>query len=297
MKKRFLSLILALSMMPSLSACGSENETIPYTFDEVVTMFSDTTNLDELMTISDPITIYSEDESEELDFSTAIKELEERIKLSQELSSAGVKASEEATDTLKEKYSNLTFDDIKLLLDSLATDDLKDVEEARIKAGLSLIAAQNQNWLQTNGLNISEKLLKSVIKAAACEASGLEIEYYDACSISAEPNAKNENQRKYVQLTDPISEEKIEYEIVSPLFGDNILAAALNTLYNIQSLDKPSYDSALTYCQDALECSKLMAASKVELNSKDEISSEKSSKDAKTLILEKAAPSATKKED
>lgn len=285
MKKKTLSVLLAMTIMAELAACGKKNEDIPYMYNDVLETFADNTNLDELMESVKPITVGSEEESEEISFSEAVSQLEERLQLSKELSVEVSESSNEITDTLKEQFSNLSYDEIKVLLDSLKNDNLKDIEKERINTGLSWIVAKNEEWIKTNGLNIAEALLKNIIKASACEVSGLELEYYDNCTISAEPHKHNSNKNVYINLTDPVSEKTIGYHI--DLTDNNVLTSATLKLYNLQRQENPSYDTIKSFCQSALDFTKLVAAAGVELTDENEMRAEISSEEAEKLITEK----------
>ena len=286
MKKKTLSVLLAMTIMAELTACGKKDEDIPYMYNDVLETFADNTNLDELMESANPITIGSEEEKEEISFSEAVSQLEERLDLSQKFSSEKIEPTNEISDTLKDQFSNISYDEIKVLLDSLKTDDLKDVEKTRINTGLSWLATKNEEWINTNGLNIAENLLKNIIKASVCEVSGLELEHYDRCTISAEPHKNDEDRNTYIELTDPLSEKVIGYYHID-LTDDNVLTAATKKLYSLQRQENPSYDTILSYCQSALDYAKLVAASGVELTKKNEITAATSSKEAKKLIVEK----------
>lgn len=284
MKKKTIPILLAMSIMAELAGCGKKDDPIPYALNDVLTTFSDNTKLDELMEIDKSITINVEEQSEEISFAEAINQLEEKLEINQTLMDIKIKASTEATDALKKQFSNLSLDEVKLLLNSAKNGGLKDIEKVRIQAGLSWIAAENQEWIQANGLNIAEQLLKSIIKVSACETSGLETQYYDTSSISQQPSHMERGDSAAVSVTDPISEEEISYYI--DLFDDNILAASTLALYNLQALEKPSSDTVISYCQKALDYAKLVAASGVELTEDRDLTSTTSSKEAKKLIME-----------
>ncbi len=282
-KKRFLSLALALTMMISLVSCSKKDETIPYTFGEVLEMFADDTNLDELMEVAQPISITEEESNKEMELSEAIKSLEVRLQINDVFIQNGIAANQQQTPDKNDKYSNLSPDDAKILLESLEKDNLSDIEKLRICAGLSQAATDNKKWLQDNGLPISEALLKAVIKAAVCEYSGLEIENYNSCFIGSAPN-KNEEPITPIVLKDPESAYELTYNI--PVNRQNPLSDALRTLYVVQKTGDHSFDFAIHWCKQALECSKLIATSGVELDDNFLVSTE-SPKDARAKILSK----------
>lgn len=290
-RKRFLSLILATTMIMGLAGCSSKEEDIPYSFDEILTEFSSDTNIDELMKVGNQILIKTGEEStEEVDFLTSVKELEERVAFSDKLEAEKIGTLEIASDELKELYGDLSLEEAEILFESLKDENLTPVAKERIKAGLAYLATENKDWIKNNGLNISEELLKRVVKAGACEISGLEVDYYSNCII--DPTNKESDYLGNLVVSDPVSGATLEYGI--PRNG-NVMSDAVSTLYNIQGLDNPSYKEIISYCESALETSKLAVAAGVELDG-NKVDSELKSKDAKKLILEKKAPSTTEQE-
>lgn len=291
LRKKLLALLLATTAMMNLSSCGSQNEEIPYTFEEVLTMFSNDTNVDELMAVGNQIIITDEEKTpEEVDFLASIQELEKRVSFSEKLEEAKISTLEEVSDELKELYGELTIDEATVLLESLNDESLTPVAIERLRAGLAYLAAENKEWIKNNGLNISEELLKRVVKAGACEISGLEVDYYGKCTIV--PSTAESDYLGKLNISDPVSGSTLEYEI--PRNG-NVMSDAVALLYNLQGLDNPSYKEIIDYCENSLETSKVAVAAGAKLDG-DTVDSKLSSNDAKRLILEKATPSTTEQE-
>lgn len=290
-RKKIASLVLATTMIMGLAACSNKDEEIPYTFGELLTEFSGETNLDELMAKGSKIEIVeptkeNPDQTAEVDFLASVDELEQRMDFSTLLEEADIELSENASEELIKQYSEISIDEAKILLESLSKDDLSPVEQERIKAGLSYLATDNENWIINNGLKISEELLKRVVKAAACEVTGLEVDYYDSCKIV--PESSDEDFEGKVTINDPVSGATLSYEMV----GDskkNAIYAATNTLYNCQRLENPSYKEIFESCEAALEASKIAIAAGAKLDD-EQITSELKPSDAKAKVLEKVAP-------
>ena len=288
--KKLIALALTLSALTySLSGCNQDAE-IPYTLDEVLASFAEETNLDELMTVGENIQIIISEESKEKDFMESVNKLEEYIALSNDLAAIGIKPAETSTVLTAEKYANLDIEDVKLLIETLQENTITDVEKARITAGLSYVLTQNKEWISTNGLNISEELLKRVVKASACEASGLEIEYYTSCKIGARKYSKESSAIGEIEVIDPISNATLTYQIAN---DNGALTTACEVLYNIQALETDeSYETIVSYCSQALDTAKIAIAAGVELDGST-IKSETKINEAKKLILQKNAPEQT----
>ncbi len=291
--KKFFALTLALAMTIGLAGC-SKDEEIPYTLEEILTTLSDDTNVDELMAIGDDIQIIMPEETQEIDFMESVSKLEAYIELSNDLAALGIRPAETSTDAIAEKYSNISIEDARLLLETLSSDEITDVEKARVKAGLSYVLSQNKDWITNNGLNISEELLKRVIKAAGCEASGLEVEYYNSCKISARNYSVESSYIGEMEITDPISNTTLTYQIAN---NKGALTDATTVLYNIQALeDDETYETVVDYCNQALTASKIAIAAGVDLDD-NTIKSESKTSDAKKLILEMYTPEATESQE
>lgn len=293
-RKKIMSLVLASTMIMGLAACANKNEEIPYTFEELLTEFSDETNLDELMSQDSKIEIKeptkeNPDQTESVNFLDSVNELEQRMNFSLLLEDADIELSENASEELIKQYSQISIDEAKILLESLSKDDLSPVERERIKAGLSYLATNNKDWIINNGLKISEELLKRVIKGAACEVSGLEVEYYDSCSISSQ--SSSEPLKARISVEDPISGVTLYYEMTKNI-DNNAILAATNALYNCQGLESPSYKEIFGSCEEALEASKIALAAGVELDD-EKITSKLKPNAAKEKILEKVATPTT----
>ncbi len=288
MRRRLTAALLALLMTFGLTSCKDEENTeIPYTLEEVLTAFASSTELDEVMTYGASIEI-SETTSDktttyEMDFMDSVNKLEDYIALINELKALGIEPSETSTPDTINKYSNLTLEEVELLVDSLDSE-LTDVEEARIRAGLAYVSNSYQQWIKENGLAISEELLLRLVKASICDASGLEPMYFTSCTINPQGTTTDKSKSATVKLTDPISGKTLDYDITNQ--KDDPLQIAVTTLYNIQSLDENvSYETIVTYCNDTLLTTKLAVAAGVEL-SNDTIYSDEKTKDAKKKILD-----------
>ncbi len=288
MKRKFFAMLLALSMVVGLTACGKD-EGIDLTLEQVLTAIADDTNLDELMKAGNTIAIIQDGEEQEVDFMESVNKLETYIKLANTLSERGIKPAEQTTDAIQELYGSLSIEDIEVLIESLSDESLSDVEKARIEAGLSFILANNQEWIMENGLEIAEELLIRVIKAAACEASGLEVENYTSCTIGA-PSSSDSGYISTIKVNDPVSGTTLEYQLDD---GNKPLAQAAYALYNIQGLDgTESYNEVIVYIDGALYIAKVATAAGVELD-ENEISSSKKEADAKKYIYTMTTPQST----
>lgn len=296
--KKVFALLTALALTVSLAACSNKDDEINCTLEEVLASYADNTNLDELMANGAAIELVSPEGEveapEETSFMEQVNELEAYISLSKRLENLGIKPATTSTEETSAKYADLSADEIELLIESLNDEGLTDVERARVKAGLSCILAENQEWIMSNGVKISEELLKRTIKAAACQVSGLEVEYYNSCKISARNQSKESDYIGTVEVYDPISGTTLNYEIAS---GNGAIAQAADVLYGIQVLEgDESYETVVDYCGQALDATKVAVAAGVKLED-DQIKSEKKVKDAKKLILEMDTTQATETQE
>lgn len=290
--KKLTSIALAIGILACFASCSKDgDEELSYTFDEILSVCADDTNIDELMKEGSKFEITTvEGEKEQVDFLKAVEELETRLDFNKKMAEANIASSKNISNELKEIYKENGIEDASLLLADLESDDLSQIEKGRVRTYLAYLSATNKNWLNNNGLNISKELLMRIVKAAGCEASGLEEQYYTNCTIS--PIYVNEQFMGKLAVDDPLSETVITYQI--PNSGDVISDATL-TLYNMQGLDNPSYAEVISYCEKTLETSKLAVAAGVEITN-GQIDSKLNAKEAKQLILEKTAPSTTNQE-
>lgn len=291
-RKRCMALLTALTLTIGIAGCAEEKDgEIPFTLQEVLESYADDTNLDDLMAIGDTIQLSTlEADRVEADLMKSVATLEEYIAISNSLTALGIVPTESSTPETISQYQNITTDEVKLLIETLASSECTDIEKARVAAGLSYLADYYQDWIGENGLTISEELLKRVIKSAGCEASGLEIEYYDSCKIGSRNHNVESDYISEMEINDPVSGATLSYEIAD---DKGAISEVAEILYNIQGLEADeSYETKLNYCKQALEATKVAIAAGVELED-NQITSEKTAKEAKQLILEMTAPSAT----
>lgn len=293
MKKKVMALLLAVTcLVTSLSGCGKE-ENIDLSLEQVLTSIANDTNLDELMEVGNTIAIIQNGKEEELDFMESVSRLETYMNLANTLSARGIKPAEEVTPAIKELYSSLTAEDVEILIESLNEESLSDVEKARIEAGLSYVLANDQAWIMGNGLEIAEELLIRVIKAAACQASGLEVENYTSCTIGAQTSSDS-RYISTIKVNDPVSGTTLEYMLD---VGNRPLAQAAYTLYNIQGLDgTEEYGEVVSYINEALSDAKVAAAAGVKVDDAM-ISSAKKESEAKQYIYTLTTPTTTQPTD
>lgn len=289
MKRKFIATLLALSCLAaSLTGCGKE-ENVDLTLSQVLGAISDDTNLDELMAVGNTIAIIQDGEEEELDFMQSVDKLETYMNLANTLSERGIKPAEEATASIKELYGSLSAEDVEIIIDSLNDESLSDVEKARIEAGLSYVLANDQAWIMGNGLEIAEELLIRVLKAAACQASGLEVENYTSCTIGAQTSADS-GYISTIKVNDPVSGATLEYYLDD---GNKPLAQAAYTLYNIQGLDgTEDYNEVVGYINEALYDAKIAAVAGVNVEDAT-ISSAKRESEAKQYVYTLTTPTTT----
>lgn len=289
--KRIFSLLVALGMVLVLAACSAEDENIPYTFSELLTTLADDTNVDELMDAERKNLAQTAEEGVEVQsYLEQVNELEEKLALAKKLESLGIKPSKDATEQIYEKYGDITAADVELLLEALNNNETSDIEKARIRAGLGLIAANTQSWIKDNGLGISEGLMLRILKAAGCEVSGLEEQYFDSCIVGPRINDAKAAYIGNMTITDPVSGASLQYGLGNT--SDSALYAAAVILYDMQSLtaEEITYDTASAYCEEALEAAKIALAAGVVLED-GTISSEETSKEARQYIMEMATAS------
>ena len=281
-RNKVFSLFLTLSItLGLLSACGkTTEEPIMYTLDEILSSFSNETNLDELMALNETISLREDDTTKDKDFYESIKQLENYINLIAKFNSLGIEPTPLYTHTIEDTYSDLSPEEVDLLLDSLLDQDLKDVVELRIKTGIGYKHQQYKTWIENNGLKLSEELLKKIVKAATCEVSGLEIKYYNSCTISA--GRSNPNSKTQVKVLDPESNASLEYSIDN----NTILSDAIKLLYKIQSTESATYDETLSYTIKSLNLAKLAVAADFNLENKNIITCNNNKTEARQYILE-----------
>ena len=279
--------------LTSLAACGKENEERVQTFDTLIESYSDNTLLDEILALNEDISIIDAQstETEKVDFSESVSRLENYMNIVSEMNKLGIEPKEQASEETIEKYSELTEDEVKELIELHKSEEGSDIEKIRIKAALGYINQKYRTWIQNNGLEISEELLKKSIKAAACQVSGLEPENYNDCSISSQTKPEGLRPLATITINDKESQDTLEYEI-SYIRHDYIYYDAINTLYSIQSLSETDFDSIFNYCDQALTNVKLMIVSGV-VSEDDAIKPEQHITVAKRLILQQDAKTPT----
>lgn len=289
MKKRFFAMMLAITMIASGLAGCSKEEKVDFSLEEVLTALASETNIDELMEAGNTIAIIQNEEEQEVDFMESVSKLETYMNLANALSARGIKPAEETTDAIKGLYGSLSAEDVEVLIESLNDESLSDVEKARVEAGLSYVLATNQAWIMGNGLEIAEELLIRVIKAAACQASGLEVENYTSCTIGAQTSSDS-GYISTIKVNDPVSGTTLEYYLDD---GNKPLAQAAYTLYNIQGLDgTEDYNETVGYINEALYDAKLAAAAGISVKDAT-IASAKKESEAKQYVYTLTTPQTT----
>ena len=281
-RNKVFSLFLTLSItLGLLSACGkTTEEPIMYTLDEILSSFSNDTNLDDLMALDESILLKEDEETKERTFSESIKQLEDYIDLIAKFNSLGIAPTPLYTHMIEDTYSDLTPEEVNLLLESLSDSSIQDIVSLRIKTGIGFKHQQYKEWIENNGIKLSEELLKKVIKAAACETSGLEIKYYNSCTIGA--GQSNPNAKTQIKILDPESNATLECNIDN----NTILSDAVKLLYEIQSIESATYDETLSYTIKALNLTKLATAADIELDESRTITCNRNKTQAMQYILE-----------
>lgn len=281
-RNKVFSLFLTLSItLGLLSACGkTTEEPIMYTLDEILSSFSNDTNLDDLMALDESILLKEDEETKERTFSESIKQLEDYIDLIAKFNSLGIAPTPLYTHMIEDTYSDLTPEEVNLLLESLSDSSIQDIVSLRIKTGIGFKHQQYKEWIENNGIKLSEELLKKVIKAAACETSGLEIKYYNSCTIGA--GQSNPNAKTQIKILDPESNATLEYNIDN----NTILSDAIKLLYKIQSTESATYDETLSYTIKSLNLAKLAVAADFNLENKNIITCNNNKTEARQYILE-----------
>lgn len=283
--KRFFALLTSLSLVVALAGCSNQKQEYDITLDEVLGYLSDETNFDESLHFAPKIGLsYDEHGKREVVLQNAISQLENTIEMITLFQQARITPTTEATSEIVAKYSNKTFDDLKLLLESYQGNELSDIERARLKAGLSYVYGLEQQWIEENGLYISEQALTILIKAAACEASGLEEEYIASCEIIPEDN--NSKSLGTVKITDPVSNEILSYSINR---DSSPISSALALLNDIQTSSDEDFSSIYGKCVKTLDITKLSIAAGI-VSDNGVIKSEKTTQDAKRLLLTISQP-------
>lgn len=280
-RKKISALLLALTMtIGFLSGCDKKEELVPYTLDEILSSFYNDTNLDDLMALDENILLKEDEETKERNFSESIKQLEDYIDLIAKFNSLGIAPTPLYTHIIEDTYSDLTPEEVNLLLESLSDSSIQDIVSLRIKTGIGFKHQQYKEWIENNGIKLSEELLKRVIKAAACETSGLEIKYYNSCTIGA--GQSNPNAKTQIKILDPESNATLEYSIDN----NTILSDAVKLLYEIQSTESATYDETLSYAIKALNLAKLATAADIELEESSTITCNRNKTQARQYILE-----------
>ena len=280
-RNKISALLLALAMIIGiLSGCDKKEELVPYTLDEILSSFSNDTNLDDLMALDEVILVKEDEETKERNFFESIKRLEDYIDLIAKFNSLGIAPTPLYTHIIEDTYSDLTPEEVNLLLESLSDSSIQDIVSLRIKTGLGFKHQQYKEWIENNGLKLSEELLKKIVKAATCEVSGLEIKYYNSCTISA--GQSNPNSKTQVKVLDPESNASLEYSIDN----NTILSDAIKLLYKIQSTESATYDETLSYTIKSLNLAKLAVAADFNLENKNIITCNNNKTEARQYILE-----------
>lgn len=278
-------------MFTSLAACSKENKKSVQTFDALIDSYNDNTLLDEILALNEEFSILEATETQEVDFSESVNKLETYMNIIAEMNELGIEPTEQSSEETIEKYSELTEEEVRELLEIHKSGEKTDIEKLRIKAALGYINQKYRNWIQNNGLEISEELLKKAIKAATCQVSGLEPENYNDCSISSQTQKEVFKPLAVITINDKESQDTLVYEIPY-IPHDYVYYYAINTLYDIQSSSETDFDSIFNYCDQALTYVKLMIVSGVVLED-DAIKPYEHITVAKQLILQQNAQSQT----
>lgn len=195
-----------------------------------------------------------------IDLLLCINQLERYINLNSKIKNLNYENKNEINEvdeaTKEELFNNKNnIEYVENLINKFNDKNTTDIEKARTYQKLTYLNKYYETYVTNNGLTIVENLLKKVLKGLACEASGLEVDYYDNCKISANENII----REYITVTDPVSGAEYIYKI-GP--RSKIVNTILNDLYKIQELKKikkekdndDDKDNNITYEEIATNC-------------------------------------------
>lgn len=296
--QRIVAGLAAIVMLGSLSSCKKENEEIPYTLEEVLTHFADETKIDEVLSDQNDLT-NSEKLMQDFTFAEKVSLLEIYIETIDKITELGIEPEKVPHKTTAEEYSKLTLKEVDDLISNYQKDSVSDIEKLRMKSVLGHMNYTYQEWVKLRGLNISINLLKRVIKAVTCEISGLEIEYYENCTIQKPSKDDEKKLASKIEVKDPICWDSLIYEIPRK---NNIYASASDLIFEMRDSKKNRYDVVRDYSIEAIELTKLAMAAGVQ-SVDNQISSKLTEEQAKQKVLTMNEPnttiisSTTKKED
>ena len=164
--------LIAISLAVIISVCGSIVKTYPQTIDdELDDLIDDILDLDETVGVVNIKT----GEVEEMQVEDAVKMLEDITidnKKIKELNIKGENLNE--LDELRKAAALKIYKDngIDTVIELYNDSDNSKIDKARIAQQLLYIEDTNNKWLETNGVALSQSLLKRVISAGMIDAYG-----------------------------------------------------------------------------------------------------------------------------
>lgn len=260
-----LALMLGVGVVFGTTGCIFNNTapTIDQTVESTISQTAQDTYLDE---------VFMDDNDDQASLSelSTLEGALERYDLLKEVD-FGDEHYNDLSEEDKATANALSTEDIELLIEELDKDDLSIVDKSRVLQQLFYLRNDAQGEIEEKGITISTNALKRGIKAAACEATGLEAEYYDYVSIDA---ADQSPSVLGLTVTDPVSGASTHINVEY----DSIYGKMIHQIYDLQVLDNPSFDDIREQTEESLNLVKVSAYSGVTLSG-DTMTSEHSYSD------------------
>lgn len=233
------AILLGGTMAFSLTGCGGHVDMQSMTTSEVLQMqeVQDVTLMDEL--IANGKLRYGE----ELDIVQAADQLERYMNIVDHLDSIKFDDVSELESLSPERYQetlSYTMDDIDLLIEmaSYKGKNLKKQEE-KLTALKQLYYLYNycNEWISSNGQNISINIMMAAIKGAVADELNISVDNYSSITIPAS-NGSNEPDSNFIKVGDK------QYEVKT---SAQELWNTINYIYAVQNYDPENGNEFETY--------------------------------------------------
>lgn len=241
-----LSIIL---LSGGLYSCASDDPAIKEPIETSVSANKENSNMDYVLSM----------DAEENDEGTLenLSTLEEQVNIYKLLDDLDLGDDyKELAQESKEELQELSLEDIKLLVESLDSDNLTEIERARVEQNLSYLKTYTAEKIDKDGRKIVLDGLFRSVKGAACEYVGLEVEYFSSVTILGQ---KSDSADLLLSVSDPISGKVVDVKVDNhSIYGDMIYK-----IYDMQSESNPSFDDTMKDVSESLDLIKISCYSGV----------------------------------
>lgn len=287
MKKmeRIIAGIVALSMVFLLPSCSKKEEQKDYiSLEKLLELKDDDTTIDEYIELK-AIELTENGTQEVYNFADSVFQLESYLEIIDKLSKIEFSTKAPPAEVLGRNYYDLTVYETEYLIDMFNSETISEEEKLEIETELKLQDLGYKRWVSSNGLKISQELLKNAIVASICYDTDLTTKQYDYCIMSPKNYIQKEKELGTISIYDPYKEEIIATYTIEK--SDDTISEALELLYEINSIinKQNAFYKIEDTCKETLDYAKLLTVSNVKIGRDKITSTDKSSDEDKVLRI------------